>query len=331
MKLHQDRALFAELIHRASRPVDQGGLGINAAFIEKDYWITRSLYLLSKSASSTCAVFKGGTSLSKIFHIGSRFSEDIDIAIIRNENMSDAGLKTMIRNTEKAMSDGLTHILKPGITSKGSRYRKTFYIYAQIPGLMPIGSVLSGQLLIEINSFANPFPYSQQKVSCFLKDYLLIMGYSDIIDEYDFADFAINTLDKRTTMTEKIISLIRFSLAKDPIPELLAKIRHFYDLYYLMQDTDCIEYVNSSNSRMNLTSLIEHDKSLFEKPDGWRIRSFSDSPLFSDWHSLWRELSPRYKSELPTLAYQAIPAIDDVQTSLGDLFVKVSMQLGLDN
>ena len=70
MNLHEDKRLFAEIILRASQPVENGGLGINANFIEKDYWNTRSLQLLSRSTAKDCAVFKGGTSLSKIYGIG---------------------------------------------------------------------------------------------------------------------------------------------------------------------------------------------------------------------------------------------------------------------
>jgi hypothetical protein len=59
MNLHEDKELFTDIILRASQPVELGGLGINAGFIEKDYWISRSLQLLSRSISATCAVFKG--------------------------------------------------------------------------------------------------------------------------------------------------------------------------------------------------------------------------------------------------------------------------------
>ena len=45
--------------------------------IEKDYYVTMILRLLSEQLE--LCVFKGGTSLSKGFHVINRFSEDIDI------------------------------------------------------------------------------------------------------------------------------------------------------------------------------------------------------------------------------------------------------------
>lgn len=53
------------------------------------------------------AVFKGGTSLTKAYGIGARFSEDIDIAIAEAWTMSGNQLKNLIRKTSKNMTEGL--------------------------------------------------------------------------------------------------------------------------------------------------------------------------------------------------------------------------------
>ena len=52
------------------------------AIIEKDFWVCWILkQLFSIEALSGRLLFKGGTSLSKIFHAINRFSEDIDLAV----------------------------------------------------------------------------------------------------------------------------------------------------------------------------------------------------------------------------------------------------------
>ena len=81
MRLHENRDLFSDALQAASQPVEDGGLGIKSIFIEKDYWICRSLSLMAANDKDNRAIFKGGTSLTKAYGIGSRFSEDIDIAI----------------------------------------------------------------------------------------------------------------------------------------------------------------------------------------------------------------------------------------------------------
>ena len=52
----------------------------NPAIVEKDFWVCFTLdYLFHKSPWPQSFIFKGGTSLSKAYHIIERFSEDIDL------------------------------------------------------------------------------------------------------------------------------------------------------------------------------------------------------------------------------------------------------------
>ena len=56
--------------------------GTNPAVIEKDFWVCWVLkQLFSDSEIGTRLVFKGGTSLSKVFGLIERFSEDIDLVL----------------------------------------------------------------------------------------------------------------------------------------------------------------------------------------------------------------------------------------------------------
>lgn len=69
------------------------------AVVEKDFWVT---WILSKifldPFMSTHLVFKGGTSLSKVYGLIERFSEDIDLVmnwyLITDENPEDSRSKT---------------------------------------------------------------------------------------------------------------------------------------------------------------------------------------------------------------------------------------------
>src|ERR1700686_4967130 len=69
--------------------------GIDPALVEKDYWITHSLYGLQKLGLTF--ELKGGTSLSKGFQIIDRFSEDIDIHIDRRQERA-ANLRNIASN-----------------------------------------------------------------------------------------------------------------------------------------------------------------------------------------------------------------------------------------
>lgn len=69
------RDLFAEAAGRR---------GLNAAIIEKDFWVCWTLQqLFSLPDLERRLIFKGGTTLSKVFGVIQRFSEDIDLTLDR--------------------------------------------------------------------------------------------------------------------------------------------------------------------------------------------------------------------------------------------------------
>lgn len=67
------RELFSEAAAR---------LGMTPAVVEKDFWVTWVLdRLFSTPTLASLLMFKGGTSLSKVYHLIERFSEDIDLIL----------------------------------------------------------------------------------------------------------------------------------------------------------------------------------------------------------------------------------------------------------
>ncbi|CAN7764018.1 nucleotidyl transferase AbiEii/AbiGii toxin family protein [Variovorax sp. LjRoot130] len=79
----------------ASSDADRGALFVETAArlgtavqnVEKDFWVCWTLDALFNGleAGSPRLLFKGGTSLSKAFNLISRFSEDIDITVFRED------------------------------------------------------------------------------------------------------------------------------------------------------------------------------------------------------------------------------------------------------
>jgi hypothetical protein len=54
---------------------------VSPVVVEKDFWVSWMLALLFRSECADALVFKGGTSLSKVFGAIDRFSEDIDLSL----------------------------------------------------------------------------------------------------------------------------------------------------------------------------------------------------------------------------------------------------------
>ena len=56
-------------------------MGVPNVIVEKDFWVCWMLDVLFQSSLADSLVFKGGTSLSKVFGAINRFSEDIDLSV----------------------------------------------------------------------------------------------------------------------------------------------------------------------------------------------------------------------------------------------------------
>ncbi len=63
--------------------IEQAALqrNLSPVVMEKDFWVCWLLGILFESEIGASLVFKGGTSLSKVFGVIERFSEDIDLAV----------------------------------------------------------------------------------------------------------------------------------------------------------------------------------------------------------------------------------------------------------
>ena len=318
MKLDQQPELLADAVRATSEYYP-----IAPVYIEKDYWISKILQQLSRSIYANNTVFKGGTSLSKGYGLIKRFSEDVDVAVLTGE-LSGNQIKTLITKVCKEMTQGLQEQDVPELTSKGSRYRKTLYQY---PTSVhdPLYSFVANRVIVEINSFANPYPYVKRQIRSFITSYLEENSMQSLIEEYDLHSFELNILDKRRTLCEKVVSLLRFSFMDNPVEGLGSKIRHFYDIYYLLNDAECMEYVKGDF--MNDTKeLIEHDKEAFDVPEKWKDTPISEAPLLNSFDELWKELSGLYEKELKALAYSQIPKSIDLKMKVNEFLIQLKQK-----
>ena len=303
MILHKDKIIYKDLLQSASMH-----LNIPLSFVEKDYWITLVLSRLAKSKYVDKSVFKGGTSLSKGYNLIERFSEDVDIAIITDQNKSSNEIKTIIRTIEKEITADLKELFVDGLTSKGSRFRKSVFEYVASEKVNA-----NNKLIVEINSFANPFPYEKLRIQSMVFDFLMQSKNEAYIEQFNLQPFEVNVLSKEQTLLEKMVSLIRFSFKESAVESISEKIRHFYDLYYLMKNPDCIGFIASDDFKKQFNAILIQDKAMFDEPKGWQTKSISESPLLTDFPAIWKQLKEKYQTELSALAYRPIPNESDLQ------------------
>ncbi len=312
MNLHHNEEAFKNAISVTSNAKD-----IAPEFIEKDYWISLVLKRLSESNYVESVVFKGGTSLSKGHKLINRFSEDVDVAVVITEGMSGNQIKTLIRTVEKEIAADLNETVIKGVTSKGSRFRKAVY---EFPFTIKQKQKLAvpESIIVEINSFANPFPYRKVSIQSMIGEYLQEQNQKTLIEKYGLEAYEVNVLDKEQTLIEKMVSLIRFSFDTNPIESISGKIRHFYDLYHLLQDEACHVYVHSEAFKTDFSRVLSHDQQQFDEPDGWNTKRLMDSPLLSEFEKLWEQLKKVYTHELTMLAFAEIPAEKEVEKKFNE-------------
>lgn len=317
MKLHHKPQDFKVAVQQTAAE-----LGMAPEFVEKDYWICQILQNISRHQMNDRIVWKGGTSLSKAYGLIKRFSSDVDFAVLL-EGLSQNQQKKLVTKIGHDTTVDLIELDNPKETIKNNRFRKTFHGYESVlPKKSESLNFLGSHVIVEINTYGNPYPYVRKEIKPFVTEMMEKRGLSSLIVELDMMPFELNVLDKRRTMCEKVVSLIRFSFEDDAVAGVSSKVRHFYDLYYLMQDDECKEYLVSAFPE-DLLALIAHDKAEFDRPPLWKTSDIRTSPLFVEFQNVWTMVSPIYISEVGALSYGTIPSSDEILKEITWLFEEV--------
>lgn len=313
MKLHENKEQLADAIR-----ITSAELGIPQKFVEKDYWICQILQRLSRMPQAERTVWKGGTSLTKGYGIIQRFSSDVDLAII-GEGLSNNQQKKLVLHLGKDTTIDLEETEEFGESIKNSRFRKTYHSYPSVIDRTDTSlDFLGNYVIVEINTYGNPYPFVRQFVKPFITEMMEKRQLEDLIAQLDMAPFELNVLDKRRTMCEKVVSLLRFSFEEDPMAGLTSKVRHFYDLHFLMKDKECHEYLDSPFP-VELRELVAHDKAEFDRPPLWKTSDVLQSPLLTSFSEMWKRIAPVYQSEVGALSFGELPKPEEVSQSMDSL------------
>ena len=92
---------------------------ISPIVLEKDFWVCWLLGIIFGTEFSGSLVFKGGTSLSKVFGVIERFSEDIDLSLspeflkLPEAGTSRNQANKWIKNAEATCANAVQNQIKP--------------------------------------------------------------------------------------------------------------------------------------------------------------------------------------------------------------------------
>ncbi len=309
MKLHEDKDVFAELVTGAASE-----MGLPEVYVEKDYWVTKALKYLSESDYAGDIVFKGGTSLSKAYRLISRFSEDIDLAIL-SQGLGDSTRKRLLKAVEQTTAIGLTCIKGDDREQKGSKYRKTVYKYPRSVEGEEFGQA-SPELLLEVNAFTEPTPFKSMELQTIIAEVLISREKEYLIENYALERFSINVLCVKRTLIEKILRLIKDSYADDPEARLANKIRHLYDICMILKHDAYREFVKSEEFGQLCQTCIEAENNgIFEGAEHLD-KTLMEAPLFNDFSKWKSTLGRTYSGVFSDLTYGEMPTLDEVEEAL---------------
>lgn len=308
--------------------------------VEKDFWVSLMLdYIFHKSIYKDYFTFKGGTSLSKCFHIIDRFSEDIDLILnwnylgipdeevyVQRTNNAQSKYNEKILNLsaefiEKrllpSMEEDFEVILnsKPEFQLANNKQIIEFY-YPNVYNANNVGLLQS--IRLEIGPLAERVPFTVKEISPLISDI-----NTPIIKQ---STSMIRCISPERTFWEKVLILHQEAhrpMTKrdkdgNTIPNLMPSrySRHYYDVWKI--------------SQTNYKSIALNDLDLLE-----RVRKFKKNFYRYSWDNLENaipgnivlipsedriiELRKDFESTKFMINDNTINSFDDVLLHLSDL------------
>ena len=305
MKLHENEQLFRQAVQ-----VTAERMGILDIYIEKDYWVCYALKLIFDSAIKDEAIFKGGTALSKCYQFIERFSEDIDLVVIRREEETGNQLKAKLKKITKEITEPFVEVEMDGITNKMGMIRKIAYNYPKI--FKGNYGQVRDAIIIEATWLGYFEPYTKRVLNTYIYDMMKATNQTTLAEEYNLLPFEALVLDSRRTFCEKIMSLVRFSHTENPIADLNAKIRHIYDVHQLLKDKTVQEFFISNAFDKMLLKVAQDDIESFKNSNDWLKHHPKEALIFKSSEDTWNQLKDTYQNGFKNMVYGELPNQGDV-------------------
>lgn len=218
--LHDEKDTFEQLVLRTSEY-----LGVKAEIVEKDYFVT--LFLKRIAAVIPDIVFKGGTSLSKCYHIIKRFSEDIDLNLQSETKPPESKRKQLKTNITQLISDLDFELTNADLIKSRRDYNRYIIDY---PSSLS-ASYLKEQLIVETAIYQRAYPTKVMEADSLIYQYLHENGFDRFIEQYSLQPFELNVQTAERTMLDKLYALADYYLLNTTTEHS----RHIYDIYKLSE------------------------------------------------------------------------------------------------
>jgi len=256
-----------------SLTAERRGMG-SVALVEKDFWVCWTLKRLFEHPElSRLLLFKGGTSLSKVFGLINRFSEDVDLIldwrIVTDENPMADRSKTKQEKLNKEVNEAarayiagdlfrmLDDVLGDYCSLEVNAGEKDLghIVRVRYPEASAAGNLLP-YIQLEIGPLGSWLPHSEHTVRAYVAE--------EFPDQFDDPGCPVRAIDAHRTFWEKATILHHEANrpASSPVPERYS--RHYYDLF-LMAQSEVKRHALADLHLLN--DVVEFKKRFY--PRGW--------------------------------------------------------------
>ncbi len=246
-----------------------------STYVEKDFWVCFVLDILYNGLPKghPRLLFKGGTSLSKVYHLINRFSEDVDFVVFRDDlglGGDDDPFSSAISNkkrkeltkalTEKA-SEYICHQLKDNLEQRAAiissdcrvvldeRDQEQSTLLFQYPSLFASDNSLYVQPRVKLEGGARSAldPHEKHTIKPFI---------ADLLEEWDFSIPNVTTISPERTFWDKVMILHGWSCGyrdENRLPNDAQRVsRYYYDVFMIYQTEIGKNAVNNPELRENV-------------------------------------------------------------------------------
>lgn len=298
------------------------GLGTTPAVIEKDFWVTWVLDRLFRNPElARLLMFKGGTSLSKVYRLIERFSEDIDLILdwrvlsgedplaVRSKAQQDKLNQAINERAQAFIGGELLHRVSMAL---GDLCRCEIdssdpqVINVRYPAAFS-DRYLRPEVRLEIGPLASWLPHEARTIHCYAAE-----AFPRVFER---TECPVRVITAERTFWEKATILHQEAYRPASAPQPPRYSRHYYDVakiaespvkHAALADVDLLASVVEFKERFYFRGWARYD---LARPGSFR--------LVPEGHVL-AAVRADYRS-MANMIFGEMPEIDDIMTILATL------------
>jgi hypothetical protein len=294
--------------------------------VEKDFWVCWTLARLFGSPSLGRKLqFKGGTSLSKVFGLIERFSEDVDLVLDWTEITDEDPVADRSRTKQAAFNKAL-------LARAHTYLRETFLPQVQDlvagvceatiednPEVVKVkypasfsSDYLKPEILLEVGPLASWNPHAGYEIRSYAAEALPRL--------FDQPSCMVQAIKAERTFWEKITILHHEAHRPEGNAQPIGYSRHYYDVHRIAQSVVKAEALADRGLLQNVVAF----KDKFY-PRGWARYDLAERgtiKLIPPAHVM-KSVRRDYE-DMRFMIFGAQPAFDDIIDSLRDLEVEIN-------